>query len=119
MMDNSCYPFLSSHHKHLLPIISVSSTNCPSHHGQPHYPKNESTKLLDFVQSKLMVPLDRDDAQKLVSARITGTTFLEGARYLLRSLTVGACVDLSTLAKTIVQAEGKFYLINTTQTASR
>jgi hypothetical protein len=66
-----------------------------------------------------MVPLDRDDAQKLVSARITGTTFLEGARYLLRSLTVGACVDLSTLAKTIVQAEGKFYLINTTQTASR
>jgi hypothetical protein len=33
MMDNSCYlaiTFLSSHHRHLLLIISVSSTNCPS-----------------------------------------------------------------------------------------
>jgi len=33
MMDNSFYlaiTFLSSHHKHLLLIISVSSTNCPS-----------------------------------------------------------------------------------------
>jgi hypothetical protein len=40
----------------------------------------DPTKLLDFVQSKLMVPFDGDDAQKLVSVRITGTTFLEGAR---------------------------------------
>jgi hypothetical protein len=32
-MNNSCYlaiTFLSSHHKYLLLIISVSSTNCPS-----------------------------------------------------------------------------------------
>jgi hypothetical protein len=120
MMNDSCYlaiTFLSSHHKHL-PVSHLLTVLVIM--DKPTIQRMNPTKLLDFIQSKLMVPLDRDDAQKLVSARITGTAFLEGARdrslFREAGLTVGACVDLSMLAKTV---EGKFYLINTTQTASR
>ena len=79
-----------------------------------------TTTVLDWVQGKLKVPLSENNAQKFLNAEITGNAFLEGGRdrsiFREAGLTVGASVDLSTLAKTV---EGKFYLINTTQTASR
>ena len=91
--------------------------------GKPTIQKMNPTKLLDFVQSTLMVPLDRDDAQKLVSAKINGEAFLEGAGdrtiFTDAGISIGPGVNLSKLARTIVEAEsekGRFYLINTTQT---
>jgi hypothetical protein len=49
MMDNSFYlaiTFLSSHHKHLLLIISVPSTNCPSS-SEVTTVMNETSSVID------------------------------------------------------------------------
>ena len=86
----------------------------------------DPTTLLDFVQRKLDLPLNEKNAKKFLSAEITGNAFLQGAKdetfFTKAGLTFGPSVDLSTLAKTIVEPEnvkGRIYLINTTQTASR
>ena len=78
------------------------------------------TKLLDFVQSKLMVPLDRDDEEKLLSAKITGSAFLYAAGdagiFEKAGISLGPSIDLAQLAKTVIDSENptssKFYLIN-------
>ncbi|KAN0077802.1 hypothetical protein V8E54_006106 [Elaphomyces granulatus] len=84
MMDNSFYlaiTFLSSHHKHLLLITSVSSTNCPSSlavimDADTAIQDMNPTTLLGWVQGRLRVPLSENNAQKFLSAEIDGEAFL-------------------------------------------
>jgi hypothetical protein len=86
----------------------------------------DPTTLLDFVQRKLDLPLNDKNAQKLLDAEINGSAFLQGAKdetfFTKAGLAFGPSVNLSELARVVVEAEnvkGRFYLINTTQTASR
>jgi hypothetical protein len=63
MMNDSFYlaiTFLSSHHKHL-PVSHLLTVLVIM--DKQTIQKMNPTKLLDFVQSKLMVPLDRSTAR--------------------------------------------------------
>ena len=109
-------------------IISVSSTNCPSSLVVTMNAIRDmnATTLLNWVQRRLRVPLSEKNTKKFLSAEITGNAFLQGAKdeafFTKAGLAFGPSVDLSILAKTIVEPEngkGRIYLINTTQPASR
>ncbi|KAN0076322.1 hypothetical protein V8E54_006464 [Elaphomyces granulatus] len=81
------------------------------------------TMLLGWVQGRLRVPLSEINAQKFLSAEITGNAFLYAAGIFEKAgISMGPSFDLAQLAKAVIDSEistSKFYLINTTQTASR
>ena len=61
-----------------------------------------------------------------MGAKINGSAFLQGAKdrtfFTKAGLAFGPSVNLNELARVVVEAEnvkGRFYLINTTQTANR
>ena len=70
-----------------------------------------ATELVEWIQRVLDPPLDPDDAEKIVPAKINGRVFLEGAddRSIFRDagLSVGASVLLSKLAKGFASPAGK------------
>jgi hypothetical protein len=113
---------------------SVSSTNCLSLLGDTNPTIKEIQSwspltLLNWIQEKLKpTPLESDDAQKFLNAKIDGRAFhYAGSRELPERIFEGAGIflgpslKLAQLAKSIGDAEktSKFYLINTTQAASR
>jgi hypothetical protein len=69
-----------------------------------------ATELVEWIQRVLDPPLDPDDAEKIVPAKINGRVFLEGAddRSIFRDsgLSVGASVLLSKLAKGFASPAG-------------
>jgi len=82
---------------HPLTVLVIAWTSPPSKKMNP-------TKLLDFVQSKLMVPLDDEDAQKLLRAKIDGEAFLYAASqtdyfHQAVGLSIGAGLKVEQLAK--------------------
>jgi hypothetical protein len=129
MMDNSFYlaiTFLSPHHKHLLLIISVSSTNCPSssevttvmsvmderHGGQEAEGATKQkvehwgvTTLTGWLNKALDPPLHSEDIEKIEKERIGGRAFLAAAgdRDFFRAAgcSLGASAELASLAKEV------------------
>jgi hypothetical protein len=71
----------------------------------------DKTTLLEWIQKKLNVPLDNEDADKLLSAKIGGNAFLfaAGRKEIFQEagIPLGPSVELAQLAQTIVDGESK------------
>jgi hypothetical protein len=76
----------------------------------------DETSLLSWIQKRLNGPLQDDDSEKFLTARISGDDFLEhagdGKSFQEAGISFGPSDRLARLAKTIV--ESKSYFINTT-----
>jgi len=62
-----------------------------------------ATVLVEWIQRALDPPLDPDDAEKIIQAKINGRVFLNGAGdpdfFMRAGFSFGASVELSELAK--------------------
>ena len=80
-----------------------------------------TNQLLDWIQQNLTEPLDNEDKELFLKAKINGRVFLEGVgdRGFFQSagLSFGASVELARLAKDTMGRKSKFCLLQI-QTAS-
>ena len=87
---------------------AMFATNEPTVDEIRSWSKDE---LLKWIQQQLPIPLELEDAEKCLNARINGHVFLKGAgdKQFFRDagLSFGASVQLARLAKDIISGKSK------------
>jgi len=113
-----------------LPDPDPKQTDRSSQVGQAEPTINEPTiqeirtwkakKLLGWIQRKVSIPLELDDKEKLLSARIDGVVFLASAGsedfYTRPSigLSFGASFQLAELARNTISKKSKYSIMDVT-----
>ena len=109
-----------------LPDPDPKQTDRCSQVGQAEPTINEPTiqeirtwkakKLLEWIQQKVSVPLEPDDEEKFLNARIDGEVFLGAAGnkefFRWAGSSFGASFKLSELAENIVSKKSKYSIID-------
>ena len=102
------------------PVQAMSATNEPTIQMIKSW---NAKQLLDWIQQNLPVPLDNEDKELFLKAKIKGSVFLEGAgdRGFFQSagLSFGASFKLARLAKDTMGRKSKWLRLHHTRYADK